>query len=135
MGTVPVNSRINQKGIPKQLQKTSWQTSGRTQKATKNLSKNFEKALKVGSGTIPGALGRSSGSSWAPGRPRARKRHQKAAKYYFVFCSKMDTWSNFSWFSFPVFFEVLALQIFHDFGRPGLYFGFHFGSSLRALGL
>ena len=60
----------------------------------------------------------ASGTSLAPGRPRARKEHQKAAKVYSVFSTKMETGSNFSWFFFVVFFEVFALQIFHDFGCP-----------------
>ena len=89
----------------------------------------------MGSWTIPGALGGGSGTSLAPGRPRARKGHQKAAKSYSVFGPKMETLSNFSWFFFSVFFEVLALQIVRDFGCRGLHFGFHFGSTLRALGL
>ena len=112
------NSKINQKGMQKQLPKTWWQTSGRAQKATKNLSKNHEKSLEVVSGTIPGALGGASRTSLAPGRPRGRKRHQKAAKNYSVFRIKMGTRSNFSWFFLLVFFEVLALQIFDDFGCP-----------------
>ena len=110
------NSKISQKGMQTQLPKTWWQTSGRTQKATKNPSKNLQKSLKMGSWTIPGALGGGSGTSLAPGRPRARKGHQKAAKTYSVFGTKMGTRSNFSWFFLLVFFEVLALQIFHDFG-------------------
>ena len=46
-----------------------------------NSSKHLQKSLKIGSGTIPGALWGGSGTSLAPGRPRARKGHQKAAKY------------------------------------------------------
>ena len=66
----------------------------------------------------PGALGGGSGTSLAPGRPRARKGHQAAAKNYSVFGTKMETRSNFSWICFKEFFEVLASQIFHDFGCP-----------------
>ena len=112
------NSKINQTKIPKEFKKTCWQTSGRTQKATKNPFKNHQKALKMRSRTIPGALWGGSGTSLAPGRPRARKGHQKAAKRYSVFGTKMETWSNFSWFFFLVFFDVLALHVFHDFGCP-----------------
>ena len=95
------------KNKPKRNSKTiakKWlQTSGRTPKATKNPSKNLEKSLKVGSGTIPGALGGGSGTSLAPGRPRARKGHQKAAKTHSVFSIKMGTRSNFSQVFFSVF--------------------------------
>ena len=91
-----------------------WANAKNNQKSIKKLGKS----LKVGSGTIPGALGGGSGTSLAPGRPRARKEHQKAAKVYSVFSTKMETGSNLSWFFFVVFFEVLALQIFHDFGCP-----------------
>ena len=121
--------------MQKQSPKTWWQTSGRAQKATKNPSKNYEKSLKVVSGTIPGALGGASRTSLAPGRPRSRKGHQKAAKTYSVFSIKMGTRSNFSWFFLLVFFEVLALKIFHDFGCLRTPFWFDFSSTLRALGL
>ena len=120
---------------PKQLQNTWWQTSRRTQKATTNPSKNLDKSLKVGSGTIPGALGGGSGTSLAPGRPRARKGHQKAAKYYSVFGTEMETWSNWSWFFFQCFLRCSRCRFFMILGARGLHFGFHFGSTLRALGL
>ena len=88
---------------PKTIAKKWWQTSGRTQKVTKHPSQSPQKSLKIGSGTIPGALGGGSGTSLAPGRPRARKGHQKAAKVYSVFSIKMGTRSNFSWFFFNTF--------------------------------
>ena len=129
------NSKISQKGMQTQLPKTWWQTSGRTQKATKNPSKNLQKSLKMGSWTIPGALGGGSGTSLAPGRPRARKGHQKAAKYYSVFGPKMETLSNFSWFFFQCFLRCSRCRFFMILGACGPHFGFHFGSTLRALGL
>ena len=94
---------------PKTIVTKWWQTSGRTQKATTNPLKNLEKSLKVGSGTIPGTLGGGSGTSWAPRRPRARKGHQKAAKKEFVFGTKMEARSNFSWFFLSVFFEIITV--------------------------
>ena len=55
------------------LKKPWWQTSGGTQESTKNESKSHKKSLKIGSGTIPGALRGDSGTILAPGRPKAQQ--------------------------------------------------------------
>ena len=86
------------KRIQKQLQQSDGRQVGERKKQPKNASKNLQKSLKIGSGTILAALWGGSGTSLAPGRPRARKGHQKAAKVYSVFSTKMETGSNLSWF-------------------------------------
>ena len=114
VGELKNKPKRNPKTIAENVMADKWANAKSNQESMKKL----RKIIKSRVWDHPGALGRSLGTSWAPGRPRARKEHQKAAKFYSVFSTKMETGSNFSWFFFVVFFEMFALQIFHDFGCP-----------------
>ena len=106
------NSKINQKEIPKQFQKTWWQTSGRTQ-SIKKLRKIIKSRVWGHPGGSRGRLGDQLGPRAAQGSKRAAKNCETLVRFW----HQNGTRSNFSWFIF-VFFEVLALQVFHGFGCP-----------------
>ena len=73
------NSKNQPKRNPEIITKNVMADKWANAESNQHPFQNLHKSLQIGSGTIPGALGRLGGSL-APGRPRARKGHQKAAK-------------------------------------------------------
>ena len=112
MGELQKQLKRNAKAIAKNVMADKWAR-------TKSNNKSIQKLRKIIESSVwdhPGGSGGSLLTSLAPGRPRGRTGHQKAAKTHSVFSIKMGTGFSFSWFFLLVFFEVLALKIFHDFG-------------------
>ena len=87
----------------------------------KSNQKSIQKPRKIIKSRVwdhPGGSRGRLGDQFGPRAAQGSKRAPKSRESLFRFSTKMETGSNFSWFFFVVFFEVLALQIFHDFGCP-----------------
>ena len=100
--------------IAKNVMTDKWAHAKSNEKSIQKLTKIVENGVLDHPGGSRRRLGDQFGPRAAQGSKRAPKNREKES----VFGNKMETGSNFSWFFFSVFFEVLALQIFHDFGYP-----------------
>jgi hypothetical protein len=92
VGELKKQPKKNPKTIAKNVMADKWANAKSNHKSIKKL----RKIIKSRVWDHPGGSGGRLADQFGPRRPRARKGHQKAAKGYSVFGTKMETWSNFS---------------------------------------
>ena len=91
-----------------------WANAKSNQKSIQKLTKIIENRVWDHPRGSRGRLG----DQFGPRAAHSSKRAPKSREKVLCFIVKMGTRSNFSWAFFLVFFEVLAWQVFHDFGCP-----------------
>ena len=92
-----------------------------TQKTTKNESKSHHKSLKIGSGTILGALGEPRGPFWPQDGPRLKKGTKPPRKSSPFLAPKWRPGPTFRGLFFKCFLRCTCFRFFMILGAQDLF--------------
>ena len=114
VGELKKQPKRNPKTIAKNVMADKWANAKSNHKSIKKLRKIIKSRVWDHPGGSRGRLGDQLGPRAAQGSKRAPKSREKGVCFWHQNGDPVQLFVVF----FLVFFEVLALQIFHDFGCP-----------------